>query len=255
MKAKKATIMIQARVGSRRFPKKVLVKIEKKPLISHVINRVKLGKGIDQIILITTKRKDDKILLKIANENGILSFAGNSNDVLDRHYQCAKLYNADPIIRITGDCPLIDPNLITKFLRYFRTKKYDYTNNNIPPSYPNGLDVEIFSFKALEKAALNAKMQSEREHVSPYIRNNPKKFKIYSFKNKIDLSKHRWTVDEKKDLKFVRKVFSLMRPKLIFYTEDILKIISKNPQILKINSGINPNEGYQYSLNHDIKIK
>jgi len=247
--------MIQARVGSRRFPKKVLKKIEKKPMIFHVINRAKLVKGVDQIILITSKKKEDKVLLKIAKEYGILSFAGDLNNVLDRHYQCAKLYNADPIIRITGDCPLIDPKLVTKFLRFFKKQNYDYVTNNIPPSFPVGLDVEIFSFRALKKAAKNSTLLSQIEHVMPYIRDNPKKFKIFSFKNKIDLSEYRWTVDENKDFKFVRRIYSLMKPKLIFYTPDILKIILKNPKILKINSGIDRNEGYEYSLKHDKKIK
>jgi len=250
---KNVTVLIQARTNSRRFPNKVLTKIENKPLIWHVINRVKTVKGVNQIILVTTRKQEDKILLDIAKKCGILSFTGTTNDVLNRFYKCALHYSADPIIRITGDNPLIDPKHIEKFLKFFIEHDYDYVSNTIIPTYPDGLDVEIFSFKALKKNFENATLKSEREHVTPYIINHKKKFKLYNFSNKENLSHIRLTVDEKNDLKLIRKIYSLMKPQKIFYTADILKLVSKNPKLLEINKGIIRNEGYLYSISRDKK--
>lgn len=247
----KITVMIQARSGSNRLPKKILANIEGKPLIFHVINRIKKVKKVERIILITTRKKEDKILLNLVKKYDVLGFAGNEFDVLDRHYQCAKMYNADPIIRITSDCPLIDPDLISEILDFYINNNFDYVSNTINPTYPDGLDVEIFSFRALEEASLKAKLNSEREHVTPFIKNKSNKFKIFNYKSNIDLSHHRWTVDVKKDLKFVRKIYKLLRPQILFSSKKILKIIAKNPEISDINKGINRDEGYLRSLQNE----
>ncbi len=246
--------MIQARADSSRLPNKVLKTIEDKPLLWHVINRAKQVKNVDQIILITTRREIDKKIIDIANESQILSFQGDTLDVLNRHYQCALKFNADPIIRITSDCPLIDPKLAEEILEFFLSNNYDYVSNTISPTYPDGLDTEIFSFMALKEAANQAKLKSEREHVTSYIKNNSEKFKLYNYKNKQDYSKFRWTVDEKSDLEFVRRIYFEMSPKKIFSMNDILEIISKNPEIQKINSGIMRNEGYMKSLKEEEKF-
>lgn len=247
--------MIQARTDSSRLPNKVLEIIEDKPLLWHVINRAKQVKNVDQIILITTRREIDEKLIDIANESQILSFRGDELDVLNRHYQCALEFNADPIIRITSDCPLIDPVLVEEILELFSSNNYDFVSNTISSTYPDGLDTEIFSFMALKQAVDKAKLKSEREHVTSYIKNNPRKFKLYNYKNEQDYSKFRWTVDEKSDLEFVRRIYFEMRPKKIFSMGDILKIISKNPEIQKINSGIMRNEGYMKSLKGDGNFK
>lgn len=251
----KKTIMIQARTDSSRLPNKVLKIIEDKPLLWHVINRAKQVKNVDQVILITTKREIDEKLINIANESQILSFRGDVLDVLNRHYQCALKYNADPIIRITSDCPLIDPVLVDEILEFFLANDYDYVSNTISPTYPDGLDTEIFSFMALKQAADQATLKSEREHMTAYIKNNPKRFKLYNYKNEQDYSKFRWTVDEKRDLDFVRRIYLEMSPKKIFSMKDILEIVSKNPEIQKINSGIMRNEGYMKSLKEDGNFK
>jgi spore coat polysaccharide biosynthesis protein SpsF (cytidylyltransferase family) len=252
---KSAAVIIQARTGSERLPKKVLARIQDKPMIWYVIQRVKRVKGVKNIVLATTTKKTDQILLRIAKENRISGFAGSNNDVLDRYYRCAMMYKADPVIRITGDCPLIDPILITKMLRFYSKNDYDYVSNTLKPTYPDGLDVEIFSFKTLEKIWKNAKLPSEREHVTSYIRNNLRQFKTFNYVNDEDLSDHRWTVDEKQDLKFVRKIYSLMHPRKYFTTRQILHLISKNPKLQTINNDILRNEGYLKSLIMDKKIK
>ncbi|MEM3064599.1 MAG: glycosyltransferase family protein [Candidatus Nitrosotenuis sp.] len=252
---KSATIIIQARTGSERLPKKVLAPIQNKPLIWHVIQRVKQVKGVRQIILATTSRNTDQILLRIAKKAKINGYVGDADDVLDRYYRCALAYKADPIIRITGDCPLIDPVLITKMLQFYLKHNYDYVSNTLKPTYPDGLDVEIFSFKTLEKIWKNAKLRSEREHVTSYIRNNLRQFKTFNYTNDGDLSDHRWTVDEKQDLKFVRKIYSLMRPRKYFTTKQILNLVSENPKLRTINNDIMRNEGYIKSLKMDKNVK
>lgn len=245
--------MIQARVGSKRFPKKVLAKIENKPMIWHVLNRAKLVRPKLRIILLTTKKFEDQILLKIANESGIDGFAGQINDVLKRYYDCAKKYEIDTIIRITGDCPLMDPKLVKKMLDHYSKGSFDYLSNTIVPTFPDGLDTEIFSFKTLELMNKNAKLPSEREHVTAYIRNNPNMFRTFNFTNTKNLANLRWTVDEKRDLQFVKKIYDVMKPRLIFSTSDILQVISNNPEISEINKGIIRNEGYLTSLKRDRK--
>jgi spore coat polysaccharide biosynthesis protein SpsF len=247
----KSTVMIQTRIGSSRLPNKVLELIENQAMISHVINRVKKIKNIDQIILITTTQSEDKQLLNIAKEHDIQYFQGSVDDVLDRHFQCAVIFNADPIIRITSDCPLIDPEVSSKILEYYLQNNYDYVSNTITPTYPDGLDTEIFSFKALSKAHIESNLPSEREHVTTYFTKNPKKFRIKNFPNTVDLSKFRWTVDRTQDLDFVRRIYNYMAPKTIFSMNDVLDIIKKYHELSKINDQIMRNEGHLKSLKKD----
>jgi len=251
---KKITVMIQARTGSSRLPNKVLEKIENKPMIWYVINRVKQIKSVQQIALITTKETSDQALLKIAENEGIIGFAGNTNDVLDRHFQCALNFDADPIIRITGDCPLIDPFLVEEILQFYLNNNFDYVSNTINPTYPDGLDTEIFSFNTLKKLMNHAKLPSEREHVTLFIKNNPHMFKFFNYKNNKDLSNLRWTVDETLDLKLIREIYSIMKPETIFSMDKILKIILNSPHLLKINREIKRNEGLLKSFQKDNEI-
>jgi len=247
---KKIGILIQARTSSKRLPKKVLAKIDKKPMIFHVINRVKKIKNAE-IFLVTTNNPEDDVLEKLGRKNEINVFRGSKYDVLKRYYDCSLKNKIDIIIRITGDCPLIDTNIISKMLNIFNKNKFDYVTNTLPPTFPDGLDVEIFSFNTLKKVHKNAKLKSEREHVTPYIKKNPKSFKIFNYKNTKNFSNLRWTVDDKRDLKFIRKIFELMKPKKEFAMKDVLKIIKQNPHILKINGDIERDEGYKLSLKHD----
>lgn len=247
----KPTVMIQARLGSSRLPKKVLAKIQGKPTIWHVINRVKKIKNIKQIILITTTSDSDKILLNFARRQHIFGFAGSKNDVLKRHYDCAVKFNADPIIRITSDCPLIDPNLSSDILQFYLDNDFDYVSNTINPTFPDGLDTEIFSFNALEKAHFQSKLPSEREHVTTYFVNNMNKFKIYNYSNSYDLSSLRWTIDRIEDLKFVRKIYHYAKPKTIFSMNTTLKILQNHTYLHKINNHILRNEGHIRSLKKD----
>ena len=255
MNKKKITVIIEARTSSSRLPNKVVAEIEGKPMIFYVIDRIKQIKSVEQIILATTQEENDKILTEIAKQNSIGSFVGDSIDVLDRGYQCALQNNADPIIRITGDCPLIDPDIVEEMLEFYLKNNYDYVSNRINPKYPDGLDVEIYSFNTLQMAAQNAKWSSERELVTTYITKNPKNFKIFSYENQEDLSEYRWTVDEQKDLEFIRKIYSIMKPKTNFSMKEIVEILSKNSELLKINAGIMRNEGHLKLYDNDKVVK
>jgi len=251
MSEKKITVMIQARTGSSRLPGKVLSKIENKNMIWHVINRVKKIKSVQQIALITTNEESDQILLDISKDEDIIGFAGDETNVLNRHYQCALKISADPIIRITSDCPIIDPYLVEEMLQFFLTHNYDYVSNIHPATYPDGLDVEIFSFQTLEKTFLDAKLNSEKEHVTPYMEKHPELFNTFNFENNEDLSNIRLTVDQKEDLELIQNLYSVMSPKNDFGLNEIKDIFSKNPELFRINSKYRRNEGYLKSLKED----
>ncbi len=245
--------IIQARMGSTRFPNKMMERVGSKPLISLVIDRVGKSTLIEKVILATTTKKDDDVLIQIAIEKNIDFFRGSENDVLDRFYNAAKKYKVDTIVRITGDCPFIDPVVIDQVIGLHLDAKSDYTSNIKPPTFPDGLDVEVFSFISLEKAWKEAKLNSEREHVTPYIWKNNKLFKIVNLFNKKDLSNIRLTIDEKEDLVLIKEIIKYINIEN-FTIEDIILTIENNPYMLEINNKIKRNEGYEKSLIEDKNI-
>jgi spore coat polysaccharide biosynthesis protein SpsF len=247
---KRVVAIIQARMGSTRLPGKVLMDIAGKPMLWHVIERVKGCKKVDSIVVATTTDESDSKIIKFCKQNAINYFAGSENDVLDRYYQAAKSFNADSIVRITADCPVIDPQIVDEVIHEYVEKGYDVCG--LSGEFPDGLDVTVFSFETLEDTWKNAKLSSEREHVGPYMWKHPDKFKLGEYIKFYDLSHHRWTVDEEKDLQFIREIFSrLYESGKIFLTEDILNLLEREPELLKINEGIIRNEGYVKSLNED----
>ena len=247
----KIDCIIQARMGSTRLPGKVMMKVDKtNTILSHVINQLKNSKKIDRLIIATTDLQEDDIIVNHAKILKTNLFRGNAVDVLDRYYQCAKKISSKIIIRITADNPLIDPNIVDNVINQFLTNSFDYITNANPRTYPYGTEVEVFSFEALEKAWKNAKKHSEREHVTPYFHNNKEEFKIFNIKFTENLSHLRWTVDKENDLKFVKKIISEIKNRPISM-QDIIKLISKKPEILDINKNHIPNEGYTKSLNQD----
>ncbi len=244
--------IVQARMGSTRLPGKVMKPFSGKPMLWHIIDRLKHSKKIERIIMATTVKEDDKVIVKLAEEIGIDIFCGSSEDVLDRYYQSASVFNVEHIIRITADCPLIDPSVIDEIVDYYQSRDDDYVSNTINPSYPDGLDTEIFSFKALERAWREAKKPSEREHVTPYIYNHPELFRIYNCTNCVDHSGMRWVIDEDADYRFVTEVYKyLYKYGEIFYMDDVLDLLSKHPELNDINKNIKRNEGYKKALEYD----
>lgn len=248
--------IIQARMGSTRLPGKVAKLILGKPMLAHQIERVGYAKLVDKIVVATTDKKDDDPIMEIAKTYGVTYFRGDERDVLDRFYRAAKEAGADVVVRLTGDCPLSDPQVIDETVDYFKKNKIDYTGK--PSNYPEGLDTEVFSFKALERAWKEAKKPSEREHVTPYIINHPEIFKCkYIKKGKLykeekNVSNYHWSVDEDVDFKFVSEVFSeIYSKKKLFLMNDVLDLINQKPELLGINKGFTGYEGYQKSVKED----
>lgn len=249
---KKVVAIIQARMGSTRLPGKVMKKIVGKPMLWHVINRVKHAEELDDIVIATTNLKEDTQILDLASEIGVKNYAGNEDDVLDRYYRAAMMSKADVIVRITADCPLADPNVIDKVIRYYFSNDFDYVSTSIKPTYPDGIDVEVFSFASLKKAWSEAKLASEREHVTPYLWKNPTIFKIKNYENDSDISYMRWSVDEESDLLFIKNVYDKLYIKdKLFNMEDVLDLLIKNPELTYINKYIIRNEGYLKSIKID----
>lgn len=242
-------------MGSRRLPKKVLTHIAGKPMLEWVIKRVSEAPEIQDIILATTRDEyDDELVDWATNIVGLECFRGSTMDVLDRYYHCADFYKAELIVRVTADDPLKDPKIISKGIKYFDVvKNLDYCSNTIIPSYPEGLDIEVFTFAALEHAWKMSKLLSEREHVTPFIWKNPKRFNIKNFSYHRNLSDWRWTVDKQEDVKFMQLILEKYKDKPLVDFEEIISYLEKNPWIRKINEGTVRNEGYLLSLREEHK--
>lgn len=239
-------------MGSTRLPGKVMKPLCGKPILWHIITRISYSKQIEKIIIATTDKEEDKVIVKLAEEMGVAFYRGSSDDVLDRYYQAARKFNVDPVVRITADCPLIDPEIMDNIIDYYLKGDYDYVSNGLKPTLPDGLDTEVFSFKSLEKAWAEAKKPSEREHVTSYIYNHPELLKIHNYENDVDLSGMRWVVDEEADYQFISEVYkNLYKDGKIFYVKDIIRLLEEMPELLKLNKGISRNEGYQISLLKD----
>lgn len=246
--------IVQARMGSTRLPGKVMKKILGRPMLAHLIERLKKSEVIEVIVIATTNRAIDKPILTLAKSYAVEGFTGNEEDVLDRYYQAAKRFRLDPIARITADCPLIDIKITDAAIKYYLSNKNKFDYVTSAKGYPEGLDAEVFSFAALEKSWRQAKKPSEREHVTPYIWNHPEIFRLGNLKWKLkgNFSRLHLSVDEKQDLRFAREVYKrLYRKGKIFYMEDILNLLKKEPGLSKINEGFTGREGYQKSLKQD----
>lgn len=235
----KIVAIIQARMGSTRLPNKVLMKINGHTMLEEVIRRTKTIKGTDEVIVATTENLKDEKIVSLCKKLKIKVFRGSEDDVLDRYYQCARLVKADVIIRITSDCPLLDPKTVAGGLELFLKTNADYVSNALKRTYPRGLDFEIFTLNALKKAAEVGKESTDREHVTPYIYSNPKIFKISHLTNSKNYSKYRLTVDTQIDLELVREIFkALDKNSKVFGLKEIINFLEKNPELAKINSDV-----------------
>ena len=242
--------IIQARTGSTRLPGKVMQKIDNEnTILDYVINQVKSSKKIEKIIVATTNLIEDDIICEHLVLQKIEFFRGSSEDVLDRYYQCAKKFTIDNIVRITADNPLIDPNVIDLVIDDYKNNKCDFATNTLHRTFPYGTEVEVFSFKSLEKAWKNAKKPSEREHVTPFIRDLQNKFIRINTQYQEDLSYLRYTVDRIEDLKLVKEIVKNIstRPILI---QDMIELYKKRPEIFEINKNVK-HDGHLSSLKKD----
>lgn len=228
--------IIQARLGSTRLPKKVFADLAGKPLIWHVINRLKYSDRINNIVLATTNSSKDDELANWAIKENVNLFRGSENNVLERFYFAAKHYSADIIVRITADDPFKDPAIIDKVIDKLLEDNLDFAYNNNPPTFPEGLDTEVFTYNAIEKAYFHSNDDYEKEHVTQYFYRNSELFKQSNFENVNNISNLRWTIDTELDYEMTKQVYNfLYKNGSIFQTNDILKLLDEKPEISQIN--------------------
>ena len=238
----KTVALVQARMGSTRLPDKVMKPIGGVPMIELLLSRLSKSKEIDQITVATSMDERNLPLVDHIRKLGYTCEQGSENDVLDRYVQAAKKHQADVVVRITGDCPLVDAELVDECIRQFKGSDVDYLSNANPPTYPDGLDIEVFTFHALEQAARETNKPFDREHVTPYLREQGR-FKTGSMQYTSDLSALRWTVDEPADFAVIEKVFQHFHPDIDFTWQKVLNLQKQQPELFSVNQNIIRNEG------------
>lgn len=247
--------IIQARTGATRLPSKVLLPLMDKTVLEHVVSRVEKANSIDDIVVATTIEKSDLRIVELCSKNNLRVFCGSQEDVLDRYYQVVKLLKPENIVRITADCPMIDYCLVDEVTKEHIRGDYDYTSNTIDETFPDGLDVEIMKYEALEESWYNANKKYQREHVTQYILGSDKfrKGRVVSEKY---YGNKRWTLDTVEDYEFLKEVFArLYKENQYFVMKDILSILEKYPAIELINNHITRNAGLIKSLKSDCETE
>ena len=250
----KIVAIVQARMGSMRFLNKVTKPINGTPMIEILLKRLNKSNLIDQIVVATSIDDQNKLLIKKVEQLGFSCFQGSELDVLDRYINAAEKFKAEAIVRITGDCPLVDPVLVDECIRGFIDSKIDYYSNTINPTFPDGLDIEVIKFSSLKKAAQESDIPTHREHVTPYIRENDFFSKLNHF-NKEDFSALRWTVDVPEDFDVISKVFDYFKPNIYFSWKEVLQLYFKKPNIFVANSQTQRNEGETMKLGQKLWIR
>lgn len=232
---------IQARMGSTRLPGKVLKNVLGRPLLDFLVERLSQSKEIDDIIILTSNQATDDPIVSFCQEKGISFFRGSEEDVLDRYYQAALQRKPDGIVRITADCPLIDPEVVDRVIQVFKKSypKVDYISNSLERTFPRGLDVEVFSLHALQQAYQHGIRPEEREHVTVYLYRHPELFHLKNVIHEPFLGNHRWTVDTPEDFALVKLILENLYPSHPqFRLKDVLKLLSQHPQWMELNAHI-----------------
>ncbi len=245
--------ILQARMSSRRLPGKVLKPILGQPMILRQIERIRQAGRIDRLVIATSTDSIDDVLAEISEEQGVECARGSLNDVLDRFYQVARRLEPAHVVRLTADCPLLDPDVVDELITFHLAGEFDYSSNALGElTFPNGLDVEVMRFECLGRVWREARLPSEREHVTPYFYNHPELFRLGSYRGGQNLSHMRWTVDEPEDLEFVRRVYGALYPATPrFRMHDVVALLEREPELAFINSRFERNEGYKRSLLED----
>lgn len=249
--------IVQARVNSSRLPGKVLKTVLGRPLLELLIERLTFCRRLDDIIIATTGSPEDDPVRDLAVRLGIKCVRGSEDDVLDRYFQAAREFHVDHIVRITGDCPLADPGVIDGVIEAYMDvesgmARYDYLSNATEPTFPDGLDVQVFSFEVLKRLHQCSQKQYQREHVCTYILENSQEFKTGNLRCRRDLSHYRWTLDNPEDYELIKAIYEgLYLRKKNFRMEDILEFLKNNPGLENLNKGLTRNEGFIRSLDKD----
>jgi len=248
--------ILQARAGSSRLPGKVLKPLLGRPMLARQIERVRRSARLDELVVATSTDASDDAIEALCEEEGVACFRGSLDDVLDRFHAAALRHGADRVVRLTGDCPLADAGLIDAVVEHLERGGYDFVSNAIEPTFPDGLDAAVFRMQLLEDAWNEATLPSEREHVTLFMRRQPERYRIGSFKGEVDRSNLRWTVDEPSDFEFVVAVYSRLYPSNpAFGSEDVLDLLEREPGLLQVNGGIERNEGLRRSLARDAAVQ
>ena len=243
--------IVQARMGSTRLPGKTLADVCGQPMLGRHVARARRIPGVERVIIATTEQPADAAILRFAADHGVPAYAGSEDDVLDRFYQTARRHGIAVVVRVTPDCPLLDPAVSGAVLACFLEGRgaIDYASNTQPPTFPDGLDTEVFSSAALERAWREARLTSEREHVTPYIWKQPDTFRVANVTHDPNLSALRWTVDTAADLEFVRAVYGRLGASAeTAGMDDVLGLLRRHPELAALNRGIARNEGYATSV-------
>jgi spore coat polysaccharide biosynthesis protein SpsF len=246
--------LIQARMTSTRLPGKILADVHGRPMLARMFERVKAARSIDTLMLVTSTDSSDDPVVELCRQERVICFRGSLDDVLDRYYQAAHTIKPDVVVRLTGDCPLIDPTIIDRMVDVYRKQHCDYAANSAPPpgTFPDGMDVEVFSFKSLEQAWREADKPSHREHVTFYFWQNPQLFRLFRYDLDEDLSSVRLTVDYPEDLEVACEVYRrLYTQDPLFTMNDILALLHAHPEISGRNKDIMRNKGWESALAKD----
>jgi len=230
--------IVQARMGSTRLPGKALADIGGATALARVVERLRRSELLQTIVVATTSVREDDAIIEECKRLGAPCFRGSETDVLDRYYQAAMCHKAAAVVRITADCPVIDPELLDEVVRKFRSTGADYASNGIERSYPRGLDVEVFSVEALSAAWQAATVPYQREHVTPYFYENPERFRIESLAAPSDYSAYRWTLDTPEDLQLLRKIYDGFGNRGLFTWREIIQLMEREPELCSLNSHI-----------------
>ena len=234
--------IIQARMNSSRLPGKVLLDLAGKPMLVHVVERALCARTVDAVAIATTSDPADDPIEALCKEMGYPVYRGSQFDVLDRFYQAAQTFQADTIVRITADCPVIDPDVIDQVVDAFHTTAADFACNRLPPpwkrTWPIGLDTEVCAFSGLERAWKEAHLPFEREHVMPYFYDSEGRFKVVVVDHDPDYGAMRWTVDTPEDLQLLREIFNHFKGENTFTWLDVLVLVERNPALAQINASV-----------------
>jgi len=231
----KVVAIIQARMGSTRLPGKVLLDIAGKSMLARVVERLSRSKSLDQIVVATTNSPHDDDVVEECRRLSVPVFRGQENDVLDRYYQAAQSIAAEVVVRVTSDCPLIDPEVADQTIEKFLAERPDYASNCLVRTYPRGLDTEVMTAKALRQAWSEANQEYQRAHVTPYIYEHPEKFELLSVSGEQDCSQHRWTVDTPGDLELIRAIYNRLASRPHFLWRDVLALFDDEPELAELN--------------------
>ena len=228
-------VILQARMSSKRFPGKVLQDLLGKPMIIRQISRIQSAKNIGKIVVATTRRQDDDLLASTLLENEIDIYRGATDDVISRYVKVIRKFQANTVVRLTADCPLVMPELLDSMIEDFSCNNWDYLSNTIFPTYPDGLDIEIFSAKSLITLYSMKLTDPEKEHVTLGFHNRKKEFNLHNYESNLDYSNLRWTVDYPEDLEFIRNVYSKFQDRMnMFGFDEVLDLIRENPGMQSI---------------------